>query len=85
MIHVYCFEKGHDTEQEAVKSAIARAGEALGAPLPREAVAVHFVRDVAPKKPMLCLSFRLPREVALADPVPVDIPPAPDAMLTAEE
>ena len=41
-------------------AAIARASRALGHTLARGDVAVHLVRDVAPKKPMLCLSFRYP-------------------------
>lgn len=63
MIHVYCFEKGHEIEEDAVKSAIRRAEEAMGGALKREEVEAHFVRDVAPKKHMICLSFRLPMEV----------------------
>ncbi len=32
-------------------------------------VDVHVVRYVSPQKPMLCLSFRLPLEVAIAEPI----------------
>eukprot|EP00271_Cylindrocystis_brebissonii_P017158 TRINITY_DN4343_c0_g1_i1.p1 TRINITY_DN4343_c0_g1~~TRINITY_DN4343_c0_g1_i1.p1 ORF type:complete len:608 (+),score=133.74 TRINITY_DN4343_c0_g1_i1:52-1824(+) len=60
MIHVYCFEKPQEDMAGAV---IRRAEAALGAsiiPPP----SVVMVRDVAPSKMMLCVSFRLPATVA---------------------
>lgn len=42
-----------------------RVEDALGAPLEGEPK-IHFVREVAPNKRMLCISFRLPEAVALA-------------------
>jgi tRNA (guanine37-N1)-methyltransferase len=76
MIHVYCFEKEVEGDDDAApRAAVARCVAALGgstAPaslLPRDQVDVHVVRYVSPQKPMLCLSFRLPLAVALAPPL----------------
>jgi tRNA (guanine37-N1)-methyltransferase len=76
MIHVYCFEKEVEGDEDAApRKAIARCVAALGGPdapvslLPRDKVDVHVVRYVSPQKPMLCLSFRLPLEVANAPPL----------------
>lgn len=44
---------------------IKRVESALGGPLD-EPPSIHCVRDVAPKKIMLCVSFRVPRGVAFA-------------------
>lgn len=44
---------------------IKRVESALGGPLD-EPPTIHSVRDVAPKKIMLCVSFRVPRAVAFA-------------------
>jgi hypothetical protein len=62
MIHCYCFSKADDPAQDAIH----RANAVMGTALPRDAVQVHFVRDVAPKKPMMCLSFRAPAAAAAA-------------------
>jgi tRNA (guanine37-N1)-methyltransferase len=67
MIHCYCFSKADDPAQDAID----RANAVMGTQLPRDAVQVHFVRDVAPKKPMMCLSFRAPAAAAAAAAVVV--------------
>ena len=72
LIHVHCFEKELEGEADssgAVARAVARAAAALGCDLPVGAVDAHVVRYVSPQKPMLCLTFRLPRAAALAPPV----------------
>jgi tRNA (guanine37-N1)-methyltransferase len=69
MIHVYCFEKETDgTSESAALAAIQRCRDVLEYHLRREEVDVHVVRYVSPQKPMLCLSFRLPLEVASRTP-----------------
>lgn len=62
MIHVHCFGgKGDGAHDEAIE----RCSRALGCGLDkcRHNVSVHIVRDVSPKKNMLCVSFRLPESV----------------------
>lgn len=62
MIHCYCFSKsqfpGDDAKRQVEKN--------LGCSLNSEC-SVHCVRDVAPKKVMVCVSFKLPESVAFAD------------------
>ena len=58
-VHVHCFSKAEDPAADAVT----RASEALGVPLERASVDVTQVRDVAPKKVMLCLAFTVPEAV----------------------
>ena len=58
-IHCYCFSKG---AEDPVQDVIERASQYLGWPLESSSCLVHHVRDVAPKKPMLCLSFPLSKE-----------------------
>jgi tRNA (guanine37-N1)-methyltransferase len=61
-IHVHCFGS---KQEEAEGDAIQRCAKALKCPLDREKdqVSVHIVRDVAPNKNMLCVSFTLPAQV----------------------
>jgi tRNA (guanine37-N1)-methyltransferase len=61
-IHVHCFGgKGDGADDEAIK----RCSRSLGCQLDKvkDEATVHIVRDVSPKKNMLCVSFRLPEGV----------------------
>ncbi|KAK3750018.1 hypothetical protein QZH41_008671, partial [Actinostola sp. cb2023] len=62
MIHCYCFSKSENPEQDAQLQAEQVLGMLLGSDCK-----VYYVRDVAPKKAMLCVSFRLPSAVAFDD------------------
>lgn len=57
-VHCYGFSKEDDPEKDVV----ARASASLGFEL-EEHCSVHMVRNVAPNKEMMCVSFTLPREV----------------------
>ncbi|KAJ2610821.1 tRNA(m(1)G37)methyltransferase [Coemansia sp. RSA 1365] len=66
LIHVHCFTKSEEPE----KDILLRACSALGFPEEKYAelnANVYFVRKVAPKKDMYCLSLRLPESVAYAN------------------
>lgn len=54
---------------ETKQDALDRANSVMGTSLTRDDVNVRVVRDVAPKKPMLCLSFRAP-DASTASPTP---------------
>ena len=60
MIHCYCFSKADDPKADAKEMCEA----VLGSHIPATDCSVHEVRDVAPKKVMMCVSFRLPHAVA---------------------
>ncbi|KAI9888644.1 MAG: tRNA(m(1)G37)methyltransferase [Vezdaea aestivalis] len=68
LIHVYCFSvKREDVEEEKREicaEVSARIGHDLFPDTPE--VTVWDVRNVAPKKTMFCVSFRLPPEVAFS-------------------
>lgn len=57
-VHCYCFSKDDNPETDVVK----RASRSLGFPLENRC-SVHFVRNVAPNKDMMCVRFSLPKEV----------------------
>ena len=60
-VHCYCFSKAEDPVLEAMEQVSMRLGvEKLGH------CEVYSVRNVAPKKMMMCVSFTLPREVAFS-------------------
>jgi tRNA (guanine37-N1)-methyltransferase len=63
-MHVHCFA-AKISEATDFQDALDRCATALGCPVERERddVQVHVVRDVAPNKNMLCVSFTLPSQV----------------------
>ncbi|KAI8822562.1 guanine(37)-N1-methyltransferase [Fimicolochytrium jonesii] len=64
IIHCHCFSKEEDPSADVIK----RVEKVIGASLGSNLIEVHNVRNVAPNKEMLCISFRLPSEVAYAEP-----------------
>eukprot|EP00124_Ichthyophonus_hoferi_P001348 Ihof_evm10s67 gene=Ihof_evmTU10s67 len=60
MINCYCFSKDENPQEDAVK----RVQAVLKTALPFEYFTVYDVRNVAPQKLMMCVSFPLPEEVA---------------------
>uniref|UniRef100_UPI0037E93675 tRNA (guanine(37)-N1)-methyltransferase n=1 Tax=Semicossyphus pulcher TaxID=241346 RepID=UPI0037E93675 len=58
IVHCYGFSKDNDPDTDVVK----RASCSLGFPL-EDKCSVHFVRNVAPNKDMMCVTFTLPKEV----------------------
>lgn len=62
MIHCHCFTKSPD----AMKDISERVGKIMGAMPDIEKSTAHWVRNVAPKKDMYCISFPLSSEVAFA-------------------
>ena len=61
-IHCYCFSKSQSPGEDAKKQVEERLGSSL-----TSQCTTHCVRDVAPKKVMVCVSFKLPTSVAFAD------------------
>jgi len=59
-VHVHCFSK--ELGEKAMVDVCRRAGEVLGCDLEGRST-THIVRDVAPSKLMLCVSFDVPEDV----------------------
>ncbi len=57
-VHCHAFSKDDNPETDVVK----RASHSLGFPLENRC-SVHFVRNVAPNKDMMCVTFTIPKEV----------------------
>ncbi|KAM4542541.1 tRNA (guanine(37)-N(1))-methyltransferase [Odontesthes bonariensis] len=57
---VYCY--GFSKDENAEADMVERASRSLGFPLKND-YSVHFVRNVAPNKDMMCVRFTLPKEV----------------------
>ena len=64
VVHCYCFSKAEDPVLDAMEQVSSRLGvERL------ERCQVYSVRNVAPKKMMMCVSFGLPRALVFAERV----------------
>ncbi|XP_071163743.1 tRNA (guanine(37)-N(1))-methyltransferase-like [Mytilus edulis] len=57
-MYVYCFTKSESPEADVKQ----RIESTIGSPLP-DNFTIHNVRNVAPKKEMMCVSFHMPAEV----------------------
>ena len=68
IIHVHCFEKFENNENPTPEELHNRVYEKICKliqfPLNKEKMEFHEVRMVSPTKPMFCVSFELPEEVA---------------------
>lgn len=69
IVNVHCFEKysrdePEPTMEELERRVHARIADYINFPIPFEDCHFHVVRYVAPTKPMFCVSFTLPEEVA---------------------
>ncbi|DBA01967.1 TPA: hypothetical protein N0F65_006700 [Lagenidium giganteum] len=62
-IHCYCFSTAEDPKKDVQE----RAEKILGGHLIPETTQFHQVRDVAPKKVMMCISFQLPPHIAYSE------------------
>lgn len=62
MIHCYCFSKSESPGDDAKEQVEKKLGRRLTSQF-----YIHCVRDVAPKKVMVCVSFKLPESIAFAD------------------
>lgn len=67
-IHVYAFSTADDVIDD-VRQRCAATMRISSDILPADSIIGHIVRDVAPRKMMVCLSFALPDVVADADPL----------------
>ena len=77
MVHVHCFDEKARTPEDTIRietNVLQRCEKALGCPgclidsnSNEDETEVRVVRDVGPRKNMLCVSFRLPRQVESVD------------------
>eukprot|EP01091_Cochliopodium_minus_P008554 TRINITY_DN1963_c0_g1_i1.p2 TRINITY_DN1963_c0_g1~~TRINITY_DN1963_c0_g1_i1.p2 ORF type:complete len:193 (-),score=57.55 TRINITY_DN1963_c0_g1_i1:50-628(-) len=67
-IYCYCFSNAEDPEKDALTRASKYLSFDISTNYP---VTIERVRDVAPKKYMLCLQFSLPKEVAFENFDPI--------------
>eukprot|EP01059_Diplonema_ambulator_P021149 TRINITY_DN3517_c0_g1_i2.p1 TRINITY_DN3517_c0_g1~~TRINITY_DN3517_c0_g1_i2.p1 ORF type:complete len:391 (+),score=128.88 TRINITY_DN3517_c0_g1_i2:43-1215(+) len=59
LVHVYCFSSSADFKAHSIEMVKEQLGEEMASKITE--VSSHHVRNVAPKKEMLCVTFRLPK------------------------
>lgn len=67
LVHCYCFVKGTgdlDSARNRVRKALYGEDEASASMMTDSLIAVRDVRDVAPRKRQVCVSFQVPKNVA---------------------
>ncbi|KGL73919.1 tRNA (guanine(37)-N1)-methyltransferase, partial [Tinamus guttatus] len=79
-VHCYAFSKHHDPAEDVRQ----RAEASLGASL-RGRCSVHPVRNVAPNKEMMCISFQIPADVLDGRPCPGEEKPACKRQRTSKD
>ncbi|KAG1108652.1 hypothetical protein G6F42_015907 [Rhizopus arrhizus] len=62
MIHCHCFTRSSDPLQDIEQ----RVCQIMGGPIDKASCHLHWVRTVAPKKDMYCISFRLGPDIAFS-------------------
>ncbi|XP_072284399.1 tRNA (guanine(37)-N(1))-methyltransferase [Pyxicephalus adspersus] len=78
-VHCYGFSKDENPEKDIKDMAEKYLGTVL------ESCSVHLVRNVAPNKEMMCISFKLPAKVLFANQIVAEGEPAPKRIRTDEE
>lgn len=79
-INCHCFTRAEDYRTDVIQ----RAEGFLGGKL-EEPIEVHDIRDVAPNKRMMCISFKLPAAIAYAAPSDAASPAAKRPALEHED
>lgn len=67
LVHCYCFVKGTgdlDSARNRVRKALYGDDEATASMMTNSLIGVRDVRDVAPRKRQVCVSFQVPKNVA---------------------
>ncbi|XP_008939875.1 PREDICTED: tRNA (guanine(37)-N1)-methyltransferase-like, partial [Merops nubicus] len=79
-VHCYAFSKCDNPNRDVQE----RAEASLGASLDGRC-STHLVRNVAPNKEMLCISFQVPAEVLYKRPHPDEAKPASKRLCTSQD
>ncbi|XP_062433103.1 tRNA (guanine(37)-N1)-methyltransferase [Rhea pennata] len=79
-VHCYGFSKHHDPAKDIQERAEASLGTSLDG-----RCSTYLVRNVAPNKEMICVSFQIPADVLYKRPCPVEEKPASKRLRTSKD